>query len=54
MIFQNKGHDVIIVDYDVTKKIFSGFSNHTVDVLMWSKFGNSSISLREVIIISIL
>ena len=29
-------------------------SNYIVDVAMWSKFGNSNISIREVIITSIL
>ena len=29
-------------------------SNHIVDVVIWPKFGNSTISIREVIIISIL
>ena len=53
-IFQNKGYDVIIPDYDVTNKILSRDSNYIVDVVMWSKFGNSSISIREVIITSIL
>ena len=53
-ISQNKGYDVIIFDYDVTNKILSSDSNHIVDVVMWPKFGNSSISIREVIITSIL
>ena len=29
-------------------------SNYTVDVVMWPKFGNCSVSMREVIITSIL
>ena len=49
-IFQNKGEYVIIPDYDVINKIFSRDSNYIVDVVMWLKFGNSSISVREVII----
>ena len=53
-IFWNKGYDVIIYVYDVTNKILSRHSNYIVDVVMWPKFGNSSISLREVIIISTL
>ena len=40
--------------HDVTNKIFSGELSHIVDVIMWAKFGNSSISMREVIITSIL
>ena len=53
-IFQNKGHDVIIPVYDITIKILSRESNYTVDVVMWLNFGSSSISMREVIITSIL
>ena len=52
--FRNKSYDVIIPDYYVTNTILSRHSNHIVDVVMWSKFGNSSISVREVIITSIL
>ena len=39
---------------DVTKKVFSCNSNYIVDVVMWLKLGNSSISMREVTIASIL
>ena len=49
----NKGYDVIIPVDDVTKNILSRDSNYIVDVSMWPKFGNSSISLREVITTSI-
>ena len=38
-------------DYDVSNKILSRDSNYIVDVVMWPKFGNFSISMREVIII---
>ena len=31
-IFWNKGYDVIILDYDVTRKILSQDSNYIVDV----------------------
>ena len=34
IIFQNKGHDVIILDYNVLNKIFSRDSNYIVDVAM--------------------
>ena len=54
IIFQYKGHDVLIVDCDVTNKVLSRDSNHIVDVSMWPRFGNCSISMREVIITSIL
>ena len=43
-VFWNKGYDVIISVYDVTNKILSHNSNYIVDVVMWLKFGNSSIS----------
>ena len=33
-IFQNKGYDVIIPDYDVNKKVLSSDSNYIVDVAM--------------------
>ena len=34
IIFQYKGHDVLIVDCDVTNKVLSRDSNHIVDVSM--------------------
>ena len=53
-IFWNRDYDVIIRVDDVTSKILSHDSNYIVDVFMWSKFGKSSISMREVITTSIL
>ena len=53
-VFWNKGYDVIIYVHDMTNKILSCDSNFIVDVIMWSKFDESSISMRDVIIISIL
>ena len=53
-VFWNKGYDVIISVDDVTNKILSRDSNYIVDVFMWPKFGNCSISMREVITNSIL
>ena len=53
-VFWNKGYDVIISIHDATNKILSRDSNYIVDVVMWPKFGNSSTSMREVIITSIL
>ena len=50
-VFPNKGCDIIISVYDVTSQILSRDSNYIVDVV---KFGNSSISVREVIVTSIL
>ena len=53
-LFWNNSHDLIISVHDVTNKILSHNSNYIVDVVMWSKFGNSSICMREVIIASFL
>ena len=53
-IFWKNDFDVITYVHDVTNKILSCDSNYIVDVVMWPKFGNPSISMREVIIISIL
>ena len=52
-IFWEKGYDIIL-DYDITSKILSHDSNYILAVVMWPKFGNSSISIIEVIITSIL
>ena len=53
-VFWNKDYYVIISVHDVTNKTLSHDSHYIVDVLMWPKFGNSSISMREVITTSIL
>ena len=53
-VFWNIGYDVIISVYDVTNKILSCDSIYIVNVVMWPKFGNSSTSMREFIITSIL
>ena len=53
-VFYNIVYDVTVFVHDVTNKILSCDSNHIVDVVMWPKFGNSNISMRKVIIISIL
>ena len=50
----NNGYDIIIPVHDVTNKILSRGSNCIVDLGMWPKFCNSSLSMREVIITSIL
>ena len=52
-VFWNKAYDVIISVHDVTNKTLSRDSNYIVNVVMWQKFGKSSISIREVIIASI-
>ena len=48
-VFWKKDYDAIIYVCDVNKKLLSADSNYIVAVVMWPKFGNSSISLREVI-----
>ena len=53
-VFWKNGFDVIISVHDLTNKILSRDSNYNVNVAMWSKFGNSSNSAREVIMTSIL
>ena len=53
-MFQSKDYDVIIYVHDVINQILSHDSNCIVDVVMWTKFGNSRISMREVIITSML
>ena len=53
-VIWNKGYDVIIIVDDVINKILSRDLNYIVDLLMWPKFGNSNISMREVITTSIL
>ena len=51
-VFWKKVYDVIMFVNDITNKILSRDSNYIVDVVTWPKFDNSSISMREVIIIS--
>ena len=53
-LFCNKGYDVVISLCDVTIKILFSDSNYIVDVVLWPKFGNSSISKKEDILTSIL
>ena len=43
-VFWNESYGVIIPAYDVNNKSLSCDSNYTVDVVMWPKFGDSSIS----------
>ena len=50
--FSNKSYDIIISVYDVTNKILSRESNYIVDMV--TKFGISKISIREVLITSVL
>ena len=53
-VFWNKDYNAIIPVHNVTNKILSLDSNYIVDMFMCLKFGNSSISMREVITTSIL
>ena len=52
--FWNKGYVVIISVHDVTRKSLLRDSKCIIDVVMWPKFGNSSISMSDVTITSIL
>ena len=52
-VFWNKGYDVLISFHDATNKISSRDSNHILAVVMWQKFGNSSMSMRQVSMTSI-
>ena len=52
-VFWNKGYGIIISVLDVDNKVLSPDSNYVVGAIMWSKFGNSSVSMREVTITSI-
>ena len=53
-VFWNKGYDVIIYCLWHHQQNVTRNSNYIVDVFMWQKFGNSKVSVTEVIIISIL
>ena len=53
-VFRSEGYDVMIYVHGVTNKFLSRDSNYIVDMGMWPKFANSSISIREVFITSIL
>ena len=53
-VFWNKGYDVIMPVDDVINQILLRNSSYIVNVFMWPKFGNSSISMSEVITTSIL
>ena len=49
-VFYNKGYGVIRSVHEATNKILLGDSNYSVDVVIQPKFGNSRISIREIII----
>ena len=46
-VFWNKGYHIIISLHNVTNKILSRDSNSIAGVVMWPKFGNSSISMTS-------
>ena len=50
-VFWYQDHGVIISVHDLTKKILSHDTSYIADVIMWPKFGNSSIFIIEVIIL---
>ena len=54
LLKRNTGYYVMYCVYDVTSNILSHDSTYIMGVVMWPKFGNSSISIRENIITSIL
>ena len=53
-VFWNKSYDITISVHNANNKISSRDSNYIVDVVIWPKFGNCSISMREVITASVL
>ena len=53
-VFLGKGYYVIYSVYDVISKILSHDLSYIMDMVMWPKFGNSSVCIREVIITSVL
>ena len=52
--FWYKVYDVIISVHDFTKGILLRDSNHIGNAVMWPKFGNTSFTMREVIVTLIL
>ena len=53
-VYWSKGYDIIISFHDITNRILSHDSNYIVEVVMWPKSNNSSISITEFIITSTL
>ena len=47
--FLNKNYTATISTHDVISQVLSRDLSYTIDVAMWEKFGNSSISLKEVV-----
>ena len=44
--FWNRGYEIITYVHDVTNKILLWDSKYIANVVMWPKFGNSSISME--------
>ena len=53
-IFWDKGYAILISIHDVTNNLLLHDSNYIADVVMWPKFDNSTLSMKEVIVNSIL
>ena len=53
-VFWNKSYEVNISVHDVTSEMLSRDWNHIVDMVIRPKFGNSNISMTEVVMTSIL
>ena len=53
-LFWNEGNDFIISVHEVTNKFLSRDSSYIADMVIRPKFGNSIISMRKVIITSML
>ena len=53
-VFWDKVYDITISIHYVTNKFLLRDSNCTIDVVKWPKFDNYKISMKEVIITSIL
>ena len=54
MVFQNKDDNVIFLVHDITNKNLLRDSNYITDMVMWPNFVKSSVSMRQVIVTSIL
>ena len=48
-IFWKEGYDVIVFVHDVTNKFSSRDSNYNVNLVMWPKYGNSSIIITSIL-----
>ena len=46
IFYENEGNEVMAFAHDVTNKVLLRDSNYAVDVAMWPKFDNSSVSIR--------